>query len=181
MPHCYIHNDVEVPPEALETHHKWPRVYGGPDTDDNLMYLCSTCHSICHRLSHKIYAGKSGVAKTIVDQYLPGQPKRQLRLLELAETVARARLAHKRSAKMPNDDQKENVDTILVSFELPYWVHHRLKTLSAGRGLYRYINEVLEKHVVVATNKPGAPDEELYAVAEPQAVDRQFFLLKPDQ
>lgn len=34
--------------ESLMAHHIWPLEYGGPDTEDNLMVMCETCHNNIH-------------------------------------------------------------------------------------------------------------------------------------
>lgn len=31
-------------PKVIEKHHKFPRRFGGPDTDDNIIKLCANCH-----------------------------------------------------------------------------------------------------------------------------------------
>jgi len=163
MARCYIHSDVDVPPETLETHHKHPQAYGGSNESSNLVDLCATCHGIIHKVALKIYAGNAGEGKHLNERYLPGQPARQERLWKLAQTIARARQQHARTTDIPEagvDADHESV--VKMMLELPDWLHHRYKTLSTGQGLNRYIMKVLENHALVAIQKPGAPKEELY-------------------
>ena len=40
---CQICGDVR--PNSMETHHVIPRRYGGADTDENTVRLCSSCHA----------------------------------------------------------------------------------------------------------------------------------------
>lgn len=40
---------------ALDRHHIIPKRYGGPDTDDNLVTLCPTCHA---KIERKLYNKK---------------------------------------------------------------------------------------------------------------------------
>ncbi len=34
----------------LHRHHRWPLGMGGPDTDDNIVWLCPTAHANVHEL-----------------------------------------------------------------------------------------------------------------------------------
>ena len=169
MPACFIHSDAHFPMAALEVHHKHPTAYGGPDTPDNRCLLCASCHAAVHRIAIKAYSRQVGVAKDILEQYLPGQPQRQERLWKLVQTVVQARTTHTRSTEIPDAglDGEDDEDTVKVSLDMPNWLHHRLKTLATGRnGLYKYIMTVLANHAMVATKKPGATKEELYAYKE---------------
>jgi hypothetical protein len=152
--------------EALEVHHKHPTAYGGPDTPDNKCLLCASCHSAVHRVALKMYSRQTGVAKDIVVRYLPDQPQRQERMLKLAEVILQARILHTRSTEIPEAGLRDNnQDTVKMSLDVPAWLHHRLKTLAIGTGLYKYVLTVLANHAAVMTNKPGASKEELYGAA----------------
>lgn len=164
MPECYIHQGEHFPPEALETHHIRPQAYGGGDEPNNLCHLCDTCHGITHDAALKLYSGKTGEAKDIVERYLLEQPARQERMWRLVVAVAEARQDHTRSQDIPEAGLEADRPTVKMMLEVPDWLHHRLKSLSAGRGLYRYVMELLEQHCLVATQKSGAPAEELYGV-----------------
>jgi hypothetical protein len=50
---------------ARHVHHKTPRSMGGPDTPDNLQYLCVKCHRAIHsRHNHFAEWGRRGGLKT---------------------------------------------------------------------------------------------------------------------
>jgi HNH endonuclease len=38
------------PPTILHSHHVWPLGEGGPDTSENLLWLCPTTHNSVHQL-----------------------------------------------------------------------------------------------------------------------------------
>ena len=181
MPCCFI-DGQDVPVEMLEVHHKWPQAYGGPDTPDNRIYLSPTNHSMVHKIALKLGTGNQGVAKDMVSILLPNQPKKQQKMMELAQIIARAREQFKKSGEIPDADAPEPVDTTTMSLDVPNWVHHRLKTLSQGKGLYKYVLDVLERHVLVATQKPGATEQEMFAAGPPPQNDQPgFFLLDPQK
>lgn len=169
MPACYIHNDQHFPMEALEVHHKHPTAYHGPDTAENRCLLCASCHDVVHRTAQKLYSRKAGEASNILDLYLPNQPARQERLRKLANIIVRARTQHVRDCRIPDagTDQDDDADTVKMSLDIPAGLHHRLKTLAGKRGLYRYVLKVLERHAIVATQKPGATPAELFAASPP--------------
>ncbi len=47
---CRCVSNHRPPPLELHRHHIWPTFLGGPDTDDNVVYLCPTGHSSTHEL-----------------------------------------------------------------------------------------------------------------------------------
>lgn len=166
---CHIHQGEHIPAETTEVHHKHPQAYGGSNNPDNKIILCVGCHTICHQAALRLYAGNGGEAKDIVERYLPNQPARQERLWRLVQAVAKARMEHARTSDIPEAgvDDPEHQSTVKVSLDVPDWLHHRLKALSTGQGLYRYIMKVLENHCIVATQKPGAPHDELFGASRP--------------
>ena len=175
---CSIHNDVEVPVEVLEIHHKHPQAYGGGDETENKVPLCTSCHTVVHKAALKLYAGRAGQGKDLVDRFLPSQPARQERMWKMVQTIARARQQHARSTDVPDAGvESENQSVVKMQLEVPDWLHHRLQALSSGKGLYRYVMGVLENHVLVATQKPGAPPAEMYGTGrdnrEPPVPDPQ--------
>lgn len=149
----------------MQEHHKRPRAYGGLDVPDNIVWICSGDHDILHRAAQRLYANKAGEARDMVERHLPNYPAGQKRLWDLVLTVAHARRDHARSSEIPEAgvDAEEHTSTVKMSLELPDWLHHRLKTLATGKGLYKYVLGVLENHAMVATQKPGADSEELYS------------------
>ncbi len=160
---CFIHQGEHCVPEVMEVHHKTPRAYGGSDDPNNLVNLCALCHTCCHAAALKLYSNKAGQAKDMVVRYLPNQPARVERMWRLVQTVAKARKQHVRSAVVPEAGVEANHQSIVkMQLELPDWLHHRYKALSAGQGLNRYIMKVLENHAMVAISKPGATAAELF-------------------
>ena len=180
MPTCYIHNDQHFPMEALEIHHKHPTAYRGPDTPENRCLLCASCHSAVHRIALKLWSKRAGEASNILDLYLPNQPARQERLRKLAIIIVQARTQHIRDYRVPEagTTQDDDADTVKMSLDVPAWLHHRLKTLAGPRGLYRYVMKVLERHAIVATNKPGAVPTELFSIPPAAQTPKHDFTKK---
>lgn len=181
---CFVHRGEPLPQASVEEHHIVPQAYGGPDIPTNVVIICANCHSVIHRLAVKLAAKAplTGDAQRILEQFLPGQPARQERLWQLAKVAARAKLQHVRTGDIPDAGvEAEDVDTVKMSLDMPAWLHHRLKTLSVGTGLYRYVLNVLTQHAMIATNKPGAPYEELHGAVTPSSPDRPLILIDPTQ
>lgn len=170
MPLCYVHNQ-EFPRESMQEHHKRPRAYGGPDVPDNIVWICSGDHDLLHRSAQRLYANKAGEAKDMVVRHLPNYPAGQKRLWDLVLAVAHARRDHARSSEIPEAgvDAEDPISTVKMSLDLPDWLHHRLKTLATGKGLYKYVMGVLENHAVIATQKPGASEEDTFAEKQEDA------------
>jgi len=87
-------------------------------------------------------------------------PAGRYRLLELANTVAKAMKSF-----IPDEDslEEDEEDTVIVQLRVKRKVHKALKTEASkytnpksGRqmGLYNYINRVLENHIRVAVTAP---------------------------
>ena len=181
---CFVHRGEPLPPEALQEHHVHPQAYGGPDIPSNTKMLCSGCHDVLHRLAAKLAAKKpmTGDAQRILEQFLPNQPARQERLWTLAKAAARAKLQHVRTGDIPDAGvEEQDVDTVKILIEAPVWLHHRLKTLSVGTGLYKYVLNVLTQHVTVATQKASAPATELFGGATAPSPHRPLILIDPTQ
>lgn len=160
---CYIHAGESFPRESMQEHHICPRAYGGTDDPDNRIWICSGDHDVLHRAALKLYANKAGEARDIVQRYLLDQPARQERMWKLVKAVAEARAQHARSTDIPEAGlDGDHAATVKMSLDVPDWLHHRLKALATGQGLYRYVMGVLENHALVATQKPGASKAELY-------------------
>ena len=47
---CVCVADHNPNPMELNRHHVWPLAEGGPDTDDNVVWLCPTSHANVHEL-----------------------------------------------------------------------------------------------------------------------------------
>jgi len=180
MPVCYIHNERVVSRELLEEHHKHPRAYGGPDTPDNLVLLCPSCHSMVHQAAIKLYHGKIGVARDLISQYIPDSPIRKQRLWTLVQSVVKAKKQHVRSVDIPEAGETEEAedDLVMVTVHLPSWVHHRLKTFSLGVGLEKYIVSLLAKHCIVKSSMPGAESSEMLGISVQQNTPKNIKLLR---
>lgn len=179
---CFIRRGEQFPRESMHPHHIQPRAYGGPDTPENIVWICSDVHDILHRLAVKLAAKASmvGEAKHILEKFLPGQPARQERLWKLAVSAARAQLQHVRTGDIPEAGLEE-VDVVKIVVEAPVWLHHRLKTLSVGTGLQKYVLRLLQHHATVAIQKPGADFTEKFDTETPASPDRPLFLIDPTQ
>lgn len=168
MPVCYIHNDQDFHSACVQVHHRIPQAYGGLDTPENRFILCSTCHDFCHRMALKLAAGQRAAALDAITQYLPNSPARQKRFVDLCEAIVRARFSHKRSLEIPEAGlDTDSADKVLMSLEVPAWLHHRLKSLAGPGRLYKYVLGVLNNHAMLATQKSGASRKELFGDGAP--------------
>lgn len=150
MPCCYIHDDVVQAADLLVVHHMHPTAFGGPDIPENRCFLCASCHDVLHKAEPKVSRGKSGYAIDMLDRFLPNQPARRARLWQLIQAAAAARQQQSRDTSIP--EAGEPTETVLLSLEVPRWLHHLLKQLAleSNSGLYRYCARVLEQHVTDA-------------------------------
>lgn len=76
--------------EMLETHHRKPRNTGGGDSPDNLIDLCSDCHTSAHilaRMMQKKDVSMKGRIQDFLDTNYPGNRKAHEILIELAKTI----------------------------------------------------------------------------------------------
>jgi hypothetical protein len=48
-------------PNSIETHHTVPRRYGGSDAPENLVNLCSSCHSAIEKLYDDSFYDRLGI------------------------------------------------------------------------------------------------------------------------
>jgi hypothetical protein len=157
-------------------HHVHPEGYGGDDGPENRIHICASCHDVLHKIAEAFYAGKMGKGQDLAQQYLPNEPAKRTRLLQLSNKASQAKkewLA--RTGGVPDIDDTE--ETVSVQLDVPKGLHHRLKTLAYshshrdGRrtGLYKYILEVLKNHALIALNSGGTASEaKLYGVEKPQ-------------
>lgn len=157
---CCIHDDREVAEDLLVVHHVEPQAFGGLDVPENRVFLCAGCHDILHRAEQRMSHSRQGVAIDMVQRYLQNQPARQQRLLRLINSAALARQSQQHNSDVP--EAGETTETVMISLEIPRWLHHRLKTLAQGKsGLYRYCTTILEHHAVTTLSgrsmDPPAP------------------------
>ena len=52
---CVCVTDHHPEPVDGEEHHIWPKGQGGPDTKDNLIFICPTAHTNLHILERAWY------------------------------------------------------------------------------------------------------------------------------
>jgi len=154
---CYIHVGNPVDTRLLHEHHVKPKGYGGEDTEENLVWLCASCHDLVHRMAHMYTTDKKGIANDLAVQYLPGSPAARKRLQTLVAEVARSMKDY--VPELGEEDDEE--DTVIVSLHLPKRVHHKLKTCAADHsmGLYKYIYKVLKNNVAVSMHSPGSKSD----------------------
>ena len=147
---CWVHrigDPVDV--VFLCEHHRQPRAFGGDNDPENLIWLCSGCHDILHRLATMKAARKAGLVQDFLSLYLPSSPAARERLETLVSEVLKAKLASSNTAVL-QDDQ------VLLTLKVPRSVHSKLKTLSmdylhaSGRkvGLAAYAAFVLYQHTL---------------------------------
>ena len=164
---CYVHQDAPVSLLFLHEHHKHPQAYGGSDDPANLIYLCTGCHDLLHRLATMLMSGKGGQVSDALSLYLPNSPAARERLLGLVREVVRAKASFR--AELASAEDPDDAAPIDVTLSLPRTIHAALKTMSqdyvhrSGRksGLAAYLVAVLTHHA----NSGGAVAE-----AQPKAV-----------
>lgn len=157
-------------------HHRHPRAYGGADDPENLVWLCSGCHDLMHRLATMVAAGKAGVAQDFMMLYLPADPAARERLNTLVKEVLKAKLEFGVSA---TED-----DLVLLSVKVPRSVHARLKTLSSeykhasGRkvGVATYAAFVLGQHTATSDSQAVS-----FSPSKPRTGRPTRFLKKPTE
>jgi len=149
---CHVHGGNPVDIRLLHEHHIKPKGYGGEDTGENLIWLCASCHDLVHRMSHMYTTEKRGIANDLAVQYLPGSPAARKRLQVLVAEVANSMKDY-----VPELEDGDEDDTVIVTLHLPRKVHHRLKTCAADHsmGLYKYIYRVLKNNVTVQLHSAG--------------------------
>ena len=78
---CYVHGTV-FPRAACNVHHEMPRAAGGGDDDQNLTWVCASCHTMIHRIAEAVMANKAGRADDVTVQFVLSRGLAQrLRLL----------------------------------------------------------------------------------------------------
>lgn len=157
MPHsdeeiarCFIHQNEDPKPVVfMHEHHRSPKAWGGGNEDDNLVWLCSGCHDIVHRLATFTMSGKGGLAQDYLELYLPYDLRARERVKELVQEVIQTRAAF-------DDKALSADDTVLLTLKIPRTLHSMLKTLSMDKvrpngrkfGLAAYAISILKNHVM---------------------------------
>lgn len=157
MPCCLVHNDRDLDEKLLEIHHKHPTSYGGNDAPENKCWLCPSCHDAVHRISHSFYASRIGEGRDLITQYLPNQPARQQRIETLCRIVADAKRAHQTSGEVPEAGEAEE-EFVKMTIRVPAWAHHRIKTATLGKGLYKSIEALVVRHALDLTKSSGGEE-----------------------
>lgn len=142
---CYICKQRK-PRKLAHEHHKVPRAAGGPDTKENLCYLCPTCHDNLHRFAEMITAGKTNEAVDLANLEYPAPAPRK-RSLELSQLVARSFASPIGVA--PDEE-------VLVSVSLPRELVNRLRVLASehpkenGRklGVPKFAGMILTQYLI---------------------------------
>jgi len=146
---CFVHCERPVSTRLLHLHHVIPQGFGGPDTEENTVWLCASCHDVLHRLAQYSLSKKIGLAQDLAMQHIPHNPKARQRLWSLVSSAANAQ-----ETFIP--EAGEDNAPVIVSLHMSRELHGRLKILAgehthakSGRrvGLYRYCLEVLQAHV----------------------------------
>jgi hypothetical protein len=66
----------------MHEHHKTLRAAGGTDADNNLVFLCPSCHTSVHEIAKKILNGKDGSAVSLLETiYINPQARHRASIL----------------------------------------------------------------------------------------------------
>lgn len=122
---CYVHG-TPFPKAACHEHHEMPRAAGGGDQEDNLTFVCATCHNLIHRCAEAILGGRMGVAQDLALQYSPNVIPMRERLLRLAGYAADM-------LRDSADDPMAGPDDVILSIQVPREIAQRLKLVIADR------------------------------------------------
>lgn len=115
-----------------------PRAAGGSDADTNLVWLCSNCHNVLHRLADMLRVGKLGHAQDAASAFAP-TPSMRERLWKLAQFAATSM------------EEGPGADEVPIQVFFPKTVASRLR-IAAGEirvngrsiGMGRYIRGLVE-------------------------------------
>lgn len=76
---CVIHRYHWPKPQRTVRHHCWPKEYGGPDVEENLINLCDTGHYNVHTAIEDLRRGR-----------VPKGTRKELALAQYAMSCTRA-------------------------------------------------------------------------------------------
>jgi hypothetical protein len=159
---CWVHRQKTVPLLFLHEHHKHPQAYGGEDDPTNLIWLCTECHDLLHRLATMNTSGRGGEVQDALSLYLPEYPAARERLSELIHNVLEAKAAF--GSELATGEASDTPIDLTVTISRS--IHAKLKALSqdwvhqSGRrsGLAAYAAAVLTAHALGDKSLPGTPD-----------------------
>jgi len=87
---CYCCEDL-FPTLVKNEHHKIKRAQGGQDTTDNLVLICTNCHTSLHNIEKALLNAKRRLLiPDLLQSLFPSKPKSRETLLYLATTAALA-------------------------------------------------------------------------------------------
>lgn len=93
---CEICDKLE-PSQVANHHHIHPRAFGGPDTPENMAWMCGSHHDLLHRMAEHIVHGRRGRAVDLVDLEFPLSPVFRERAMYYAVRAASAEIAWRES------------------------------------------------------------------------------------
>ena len=117
---CYVHGTV-FPRAACNVHHEMPRAAGGGDDDQNLTWVCASCHTMIHRIAEAVMANKAGRADDLAALYAPNDVAMRERLRRLGGYAA--------DSTLRADDEGAGADDVTVQFVLSRGLAQRLRLL----------------------------------------------------
>ncbi len=129
--------------DYVHKHHKVPKSLGGSDLPDNLLELCSGCHSDMHTLARMMRNPKRvGEVRSAVQSMFP-QGDMQARCVELANLA-------NRSTVMSADQKALDADReigIGLKLKKPYRDALQLIARDRGLSMANYTRKIIEDNI----------------------------------
>lgn len=117
---CYVHGTV-FPRAACNVHHEMPRAAGGGDDEQNLTWVCASCHTMIHRVAEAIGNNQMGRADDLAALYAPNDVAMRERLRRLAGYAS--------DAMKRADEEGGGADDVTIQVVLSRELHRRFRTL----------------------------------------------------
>lgn len=154
----------------MHEHHRNPRAFGGGNETENLVWLCTSCHTLLHRLAPMFMSGKAGLVNDYIEQYLPDDPQARVLFKDLIQDVVKASIAF-------GDKELDKDDLVTMQIKIPRTLHSLLKTIAmdfthkSGRpmGLYSLCVAALKKFAM--TEMFGFTNQQVDIVEQPDKED----------
>ena len=134
---CWICQGTEAS-QVANLHHKTPRAFGGDDSPDNLVWLCSSHHNLLHRMAEHLVKGRVGRACDLADITFPSSPGSRQRVFNLAQAAAKAQQSHEESV---GDITPKKVN---ITLEPDLYIELKARSIDRGVPLSRYLVRILE-------------------------------------
>jgi len=146
---------------VAEDHHMVPQSVGGEDSEDNLIRLCSNCHTFIHGIARKIKKSAIG-ADDELNRTFPNSPKKRELAYNLAKTVMVARRDNKRAFSK-------------VLLELPIELNRELidRARLAKVSRDEYIIHLLQKHCRRFAKNGGESDTSVQSSSQRRTPKRK--------